>query len=95
MRLKLLDFFAMGKAVVSTSIGAEGNIACNDMHILIGDTPQEFAANVMRLIDSPEERQRLGTNARRLAENEYSWESVGKRFIELYRRVIERHRGNR
>ncbi len=95
MRLKLLDFFAMGKAVVSTSIGAEGNIACNDMHILIGDTPQEFAKHVVHLIGSPEERKRLGANARRLVENEYSWESVGKRFIELYRRVIERHRGNR
>jgi polysaccharide biosynthesis protein PslH len=94
MRLKLLDFFAMGKAVVSTSIGAEGNIACNDMHILIRDTPQDFAEGLMRLIDSPQERKRLGAHARQLVENEYSWESVGRRFIELYRKVIERHRGN-
>jgi polysaccharide biosynthesis protein PslH len=95
MRLKLLDFFAKGKAVVSTSIGAEGNSARDNEHILLRDAPKEFSDAVLQLIALPDERSRVGVNARRLVEAEYSWESVGRRFIELYKKVIGHHRGNR
>jgi len=92
MRLKLLDFFAAGKAVVSTHIGAEGNSALDGEHILLRDSPEEFADAVIMLLHDERLRKKLGANARKLAEEEYSWESVGKRFIRVYENVIAKHR---
>lgn len=88
MRLKLLDFFASGKAVVSTSVGAEGNMACDGEEILLRDDAISFAQGVVELLSNSDLRRALGANARRLVEEEYSWQSVGKRFCEVYEKVI-------
>jgi len=88
MRLKLLDFFASGKAVVSTHIGAEGNLASDGRHILLRDDKESFAQAVILLLQNDVLRQELGINARKLAEEEYSWDSIGKSFINVYEHVI-------
>ncbi len=92
MRLKLLDFFSGGKAVVSTHIGAEGNVARDGEHILLRDDPLSFAEAVIMLLKDDAERRRLGANARKLVEEEYSWDRIGRRFIEVYEKVINDHR---
>ena len=88
MRLKLLDFFASGKAVVSTAIGAEGNLAENEKHLLIRDDPQAFAQGVVELCISRDRRDDLGQNARQLVVENYSWESIGKEFSSFYQSII-------
>ena len=90
MRLKLLDFFAAGKAVVSTHIGAEGNIACDGEHILLRDDKEAFADDVIMLLRDALLRKKLGANARTMAEEEYSWESIGRRFCEVYEEVVSK-----
>jgi glycosyltransferase involved in cell wall biosynthesis len=92
MRLKLLDFFAAGKAVVSTRIGAEGNAAEDGKHLLLRDDPESFAEAVIALLRDGARRKQLGENARALVEQEYSWDSIGKRFCEVYDKVIAGHR---
>jgi glycosyltransferase involved in cell wall biosynthesis len=87
MRLKLLDFFAAGKAVVSTHIGAEGNLARDGEQILLRDDPQAFAEAVVLLLQDQSLRNAIGERARVLAETEYSWNSIGKRFITVYEQV--------
>lgn len=94
MRLKLLDFFASGKAVVSTSVGAEGNMARNGEEILLRDDATSFAGGVVELLANSELRAKLGANARRLAREEYSWQSVGKQFCEVYKKVIAARNGS-
>ncbi|MEP7233908.1 MAG: glycosyltransferase family 4 protein [Ignavibacteriota bacterium] len=91
MRLKLLDFFAAGKAVVSTSIGAEGNAAKDGEHLLLRDDPKSFAEGVIGLLGDEASRRKLGSKARVLVESEYSWESIGKRFCDVYEEVISKH----
>jgi glycosyltransferase involved in cell wall biosynthesis len=91
MRLKLLDFFAAGKAVVSTRIGAEGNAARDGEHLLLRDDKESFAQAVIMLLKDETLRKKLGTNARTLVEQEYSWESIGKRFCDVYEKVIADH----
>ncbi|MFI5264570.1 MAG: glycosyltransferase family 4 protein, partial [Candidatus Kapaibacterium sp.] len=88
MRLKLLDFFAAGKAVVSTHIGAEGNAARDGKQILLRDDKESFAQAVIMLLKDENLRKQLGANARALAEQEYSWDSIGKRFCEVYEKVL-------
>lgn len=76
-RLKILDAWAMGKAVVSTSIGCEGLDARDGENILVRDDPAEFAAAVRRVLEDEPLRARLGQGARRTAEEVYEWEVIG------------------
>ncbi len=88
MRVKLLEFFAAGKAVVSTSIGAEGNLARDGVEIMLRDEPRAFAAAVVQLLNEEEMRVALGWRARQLAEKEYGWPSVAMKFTQVYKSVI-------
>ncbi len=87
-RLKVLDAMAMGKAMVSTSIGCEGLDVKPDMHLLVADDPEVFAEKTIRLLNNPEHRAELGRNARGLVEQRYSWSRIGKNLIEAYRLAI-------
>lgn len=87
-RIKILDAWAMGKAVVSTSIGCEGLRAVDGRNILIRDRPNEFADAVAMIMRDPELRRRLGDEARRTAVEEYSWEGIGRRMVDRYRSLL-------
>lgn len=81
-RLKILEAMAMKIPVVSTSIGAEG-IACrHEEHILLADTPQNFADAVLRLLADDGLRARLAEKARRLVEERYDWRAITGRVID-------------
>jgi glycosyltransferase involved in cell wall biosynthesis len=71
---------AMGKAVVSTTIGAEGLPVTHGETIVIADSPAAFADAVVRLLRDPGERQRLGAAARRLVVERYDWSAVAGDF---------------
>jgi glycosyltransferase involved in cell wall biosynthesis len=86
-RLKILDAWAMGKAVVSTSQGCEGLEARDGENILIRDSAEEFAAAVDRVLTDADLRERLGRNARATAEETYSWEVIGDEMTEIYRKL--------
>ena len=85
-RLKIFEAMACGKAVVSTSIGAEGLPVTHGENIILADDPVEFALHVARLLRSPEERGRLGRAARKLVEENFSWAIIASAFEDcLYR----------
>jgi glycosyltransferase involved in cell wall biosynthesis len=92
-RLKILDALAMGKAVVSTSIGVEGLNVRNGEHLLVADAPQDFANQVLRLFDDPALRQTLAANGRAMVEECYSWDAVGRHLEEAYRIALEAAKG--
>jgi glycosyltransferase involved in cell wall biosynthesis len=83
-RLKILDAWAMGKAVVSTSVGCEGLAAVDGENILIRDDPREFAGAVTRVLGDAALRIRLGHAARLTAERRYSWAAIGERMRRIY-----------
>ncbi len=84
VRVKILNALAMGLPVVSTSIGAEGLAVNSGEHLLIADTPNDFADAVVKILTDRELADRLGANGRRLVYEEYSWERVGQRLLSLY-----------
>jgi glycosyltransferase involved in cell wall biosynthesis len=73
-RVKILEAWAAGRAVVSTPLGAEGLPVRDGEHLLLADTPEAFAAAVSRLLASPEERLRLGRAGRQLYERQFTWQ---------------------
>jgi glycosyltransferase involved in cell wall biosynthesis len=75
-RLRILESFALGRAVVSTSIGCEGLEALDGEHLLVADAPQPFAEACVRLLSHSDDRRRLVTNARQLVAEHYSWDRV-------------------
>ncbi len=77
-RLKILEGLSFGVPTVSTSIGSEGIDVQDGKHILLADTSQEFADKVIRVLADPALQARLRDNGRRLVEQEYSWQAVGK-----------------
>ncbi len=86
-RLKVAEGLAMGKAMVSTSLGCEGIDVRHRTHLLIADDPDSFAAGVLELFDDPRLRETLGAAGRTLAEQEYSWDLAGARLESLYQRI--------
>lgn len=86
-RLKILDAFACGKALVSTTVGCEGIEVTPDQDILIGDSPEEFAAQVIKLLNDSCLRAKLEINARRLVETKYSWQVIGGVLNKIYESV--------
>jgi polysaccharide biosynthesis protein PslH len=75
-RLKILEAAAMGKAIVSTRVGAEGLEFTDGSEIVLADEPQHFAREVASLLNSPERAQALGAAARRLTEEQYSMKAL-------------------
>jgi glycosyltransferase involved in cell wall biosynthesis len=75
-RIKVLEAFAHQRPVVSTSIGAEGIEACHGTHLLLADTPAEFAAECARLIANPELGVRLAHRAFQLVATRHSPEHI-------------------
>lgn len=87
-RLKILDAWAMGKAVVSTSVGCEGLDARDGENILVRDDPAEFAEAVRLVLDDEALRSRLGEGARRTAERVYEWDVIGEAMAGEYRALL-------
>jgi sugar transferase (PEP-CTERM/EpsH1 system associated) len=89
-RLKIFEAMAMGKAAVSTTIGAEGLPVHPGQDILIADDPKEFAETTIRLLGDPVRREELGRAARELVERTYSWDAVVQPFEKVLNMLAER-----
>ena len=86
-RLKIFEAMAMGKAVVSTTIGAEGLPVRHNESIVLADGPEEFARQTVNLLRSPERRQQIGAAAHKMVTEKYSWAKVADGFAEVLERV--------
>jgi sugar transferase (PEP-CTERM/EpsH1 system associated) len=88
-RLKIFEAMAMGKPVVSTSVGAEGLPVQSGENIILADEPADFAKAVLSLLRNPAERARIGNAARKLVESNYSWRSVSEQFSRALQEVAD------
>jgi polysaccharide biosynthesis protein PslH len=89
-RLKIVEAMAMGKAIVSTTLGAEGIEAIPGRDILVEDQPLAFADAVNRLLAEPNLAGRIGRSARRLAVERYSWGEAARTLEGFYRQILEK-----
>jgi len=83
-RLKIADAMAMGKAIVSTSIGCEGITLEDGVSTLIADDPEAFVKAVDGLLRAHDRRRAMGEAARLLAEASYSWPIQTRRLERAY-----------
>jgi len=84
MRIKIIEAMALGKAVISTTVGAEG-IACeHEKNIIIADSAEDFSKAIVDLAAHPEKVKKLGENARQLIESEYDNALIIEKLISFY-----------
>lgn len=88
-RLKILEAMAMGKAVVSTTLGAEGLDVVPDRDLLLGDDGPGFVSQVGRLLDDRRLAARIGASARQLVTAKYSWKSSVRTLSAFYDELLE------
>lgn len=88
-RLKIYEALAMGKALVSTTIGAEGLPLEEGVHLLRADDASTFADRILELLGNPQRRQDMGMAGRRLMEQEYSWSRVATDFGQLCHGLVK------
>lgn len=81
-RLKIFEAMAAGKAVVSTTVGAEGLDVTHDKNILLADDAQTFAASIIKLLHDERERRRFETAATELA-SRYDWSVIAEQFADV------------
>jgi glycosyltransferase involved in cell wall biosynthesis len=86
-RLKIFEAMAIGKALISTPIGAEGLDVTSGKDCLIADDAPSFAAAILALLDDPTLRRSYEDNAARLAAR-YDWSQIAKRFADALSEAI-------
>jgi len=88
-RIKILEYMAAGKAVVSTVKGAEGLDLQNGKDILLTEYPDsKFIDLVTQLIEDNSLRENIGLNAQRKAVSLYSWKETGEKAVQEYNKII-------
>ncbi|MDM4018841.1 glycosyltransferase [Roseiconus lacunae] len=89
-RLKILGAMAAGKPIVSTTVGAEGLGLIDGQHLLIADTPQDFAAAIKRVWHDESFAARLAQNARHEAEQRFSWRGIQDSLLREYDNLVSK-----
>jgi len=87
-RLKILTAMAMRKTIVSTSKGAEGIRYEAGKNILIADTPSCFASEILRAVENPDLRKKIGVEAQNLVLKYYDWKVIGNKLLSFYESII-------
>jgi polysaccharide biosynthesis protein PslH len=92
-RVKILEAAACGKAIVTTTLGAEGLSLRPGDDALFAESPEAFADAVIQLLSDASGRMWIGRNARHVAE-QYDWSSIGARALHLVGEALRRGRGH-
>ncbi len=82
-RLKIFEAMAMEKAIVSTTIGAEGLPVSDGNELRIADTPEDFATALVELLKTPDLARAMGHRAGEIVREKFGWAGVAKRFAEI------------
>jgi sugar transferase (PEP-CTERM/EpsH1 system associated) len=89
-RLKILEAMALGRPVVSTTIGCEGLDVVDGEHLLIADSPEQFAEKTVRLLTDQHLYRHISANGRQLAEARYDWDQIAGRLMGVYAEMLEK-----
>jgi glycosyltransferase involved in cell wall biosynthesis len=89
MRVKIIEGMALGKAIISTHIGAEGIDHTHGRNILLARNATEFVEHILALYDAPEKAVELGEAARELVRSTYSDQRIVQDLISFYKQLLK------
>jgi glycosyltransferase involved in cell wall biosynthesis len=88
-RLKIFEAMSMKKAIVSTTIGAEGLPVSDGNELRIADTPESFASAVVELLTKPDLARQMGEQAGAVVRQKFGWSGVANRFAEICESAVQ------
>ncbi len=88
-RLKIVESLALGTPVVSTTIGAQGLVLEDGTHLLLGDSPQDFAAALVRILGDDALRARVSEAGRERVLERYTWGQLGAELSAYYEELVK------
>jgi len=88
IRIKIIESMALGRAVISTSIGAEGINYTDGKNIMIADDKESFLEAVITLYSNSGKSVKMGKNARDLVLQQHNNELLVKQMIDFYKEVL-------
>ncbi len=89
MRVKIVEALCAGKAVISTTIGAEGINYIKNKNIVIADTPEEFASAILNFCHDHDFLKLIQEGALKLAKQDFDPLKIGDSIIEFYKNMIQ------
>ena len=89
-KLKVLDALSMEKALVAHEIACEGITVQNEKNVIFAQSVDEYIDAIKLLIDNEQLRRTMGVVARKLVEDKYAYEMVGKNLSDLYEQCLTR-----
>jgi glycosyltransferase involved in cell wall biosynthesis len=84
MRVKIIEGMALGKAIITTPIGAEGIAAKNGEEIMLASTAEEFKKAIRNCLQNPTLVDEMGKKARLFAEVHFANREIGKKVLDFY-----------
>ncbi len=88
MRIKIIEGMALGKTVISTRLGLEGNSGQQDKEVLIADTKEEFIEQIESLIHNPERIESIGQAAQKFAHKNFNQLSIAQDLEVFYHQLL-------
>lgn len=82
-KLKILDALAMGKAIVADPVACEGIDVKDGETVLFADSPADYVKKIKLLFENKDLNKKLGLNGRKLIEDKYSFEKIGRKLATL------------
>jgi glycosyltransferase involved in cell wall biosynthesis len=83
--IKLSDYMAAGRPVISTNVGDLGHfVKKHNIGLVSSDTPSELSSRINELLEDFEKRKMMGIRARYLAETDYSWDTISRKLENFY-----------
>ena len=86
---RFLKSMALGRPVVSTTIGCEGLDVIDGHHLLIGDSPEQFARSIARLLKDSILYRQISENARKLVVETYDWNVIVGKLLDVYSNIVQ------
>jgi glycosyltransferase involved in cell wall biosynthesis len=81
---------AMGVPVVASNVAAGGVDALAEQHLLVGNSPQQYAGAILRILENPAERARLSRDGRARMLSHHSWAHSMRRLDGIIERCLSR-----
>lgn len=90
IKTRILEAMAIGKPVITSFEGIHGIDVTPGENIIIANDPEEFARRVIELLNDEKLRKKIGANAKKLMEEEYSWEKMTDKLNEVFQKVVNK-----
>lgn len=88
IRVKILEGMALGKCIVTTSLGAEGINCRHGEHLFMADEDQTFAMQVVDCLKAPEKALQIGKNAARFVNEHYDNQSITEQVLDFFQKSV-------